>query len=232
MTWRQHRATLIGLIPLVVVMAAYTAVYGTPDAWHRFLPLRRAWNRTVVQCQVLLQATYAVLFSGFLIPVALGMLVGAPLLARETAGTARFAWTQGAGRIRPTLAKLILLGLAVLAAAVILGWLNRWAVEPRWPVTAVTQRMEIRFCSPAPGHRGGLRPALLRGRGTGLRADPGGGAGHGRDRSRLRCALPVRLRPGGDYWMLGFGMLRTTYPGFGVSQPTGRAANLHAPVAG
>ena len=31
------------------------------------------------------------------------------------------------------------------------------------------------------------------------------------------------------YWMLGFGALRTTYPGLGVSQLTGRAANLHAP---
>ena len=57
--------------------------------------------------------------SGFADPASpSGMFVGAPLLAREySSGTARFAWTQGAGRTRPTVAKLILLGLAVLASA-------------------------------------------------------------------------------------------------------------------
>ena len=228
-TWRQHRATLIGLILFVVVMAAYTAVYGLRmHGTHSFRCVGPGTEP--VQCQVLLQATYAVLFSGFLIPVALGMFVGAPLLAREySAGTARFAWTQGAGRIRPTLAKLILLGLAVLAAAVILGWLNRWAVEPpAGQSPAVTSGWNpLLFASaPVTGAASALlcyAAGVLAGALT-WRVVPAMVA-----TAAAFAALSLFAYGRLYYWMLGFGTLRTTYPGFGVSQLTGRAANLHAP---
>jgi hypothetical protein len=51
-------------------------------------------------------------------PVLIGTFIGAPLLAREMeTGTFRYTWTQGFGRWRWTLAKLVALGLAVTAAA-------------------------------------------------------------------------------------------------------------------
>src|SRR6202043_1200761 len=51
------------------------------------------------------------------VPMLIGAFVGAPVLARELeTGTFRYAWTQGFGRRRWTVAKLVLLG-AVLAAA-------------------------------------------------------------------------------------------------------------------
>ncbi len=64
-------------------------------------------------------------------PIAIGMFLGAPLLAREyAAGTASFAWTQDAGRLRLVLTKVVLLGLAVLAAGAVIGWLAQWSVQP------------------------------------------------------------------------------------------------------
>ena len=51
------------------------------------------------------------------VPVLIGAFAGAPVLARELeTGTFRFAWTQGFGRWRWALAKLVLLAV-VLAAA-------------------------------------------------------------------------------------------------------------------
>ena len=48
----------------------------------------------------------------------IGAFAGAPVLARELeAGTSRFAWTQGIGRWRWTLAKLVLLAAVVTAIA-------------------------------------------------------------------------------------------------------------------
>ena len=48
----------------------------------------------------------------------IGAFVGAPVLAREfETGTFRFAWTQGFGRWRWTLAKLVALGVVVAAAS-------------------------------------------------------------------------------------------------------------------
>ena len=52
------------------------------------------------------------------VPVIIGVFAGAPLLAREyTAGTVRFAWTQGIGRTRWAVATLGLLASAVAVAA-------------------------------------------------------------------------------------------------------------------
>jgi hypothetical protein len=66
-----------------------------------------------------------------LFAVAVGVFLGAPLLAREyTSGTTRFAWTQGTGRARLTVTKVVLLGLAVMAVAALLGWLGQWSMQP------------------------------------------------------------------------------------------------------
>jgi adenylate kinase len=65
------------------------------------------------------------------LPVLLGMFLGAPLLAREfEAGTFRFAWTQGAGRARTTLSTLVPLALSVTVATCALGVLTGWAFRP------------------------------------------------------------------------------------------------------
>jgi ABC-2 family transporter len=66
-------------------------------------------------------------------PALIGAFAGAPVLARELeTGTFRFAWTQGIGRRRWTIAKLVLLAAVVAAAAgaltVLVAWYNQpWA---------------------------------------------------------------------------------------------------------
>src|SRR5262249_56197970 len=65
------------------------------------------------------------------IPVLVGVFVGAPLLARELeTGTFRFAWTQGCGRLRWAVAKLVLLAIAVTAAAGAFSLLFSWYYQP------------------------------------------------------------------------------------------------------
>ena len=61
----------------------------------------------------------------------IGAFAGAPVLARELeTGTFRYAWTQGFGRWRWALAKLVLLAVAVTAAAGVFSLLLSWYYQP------------------------------------------------------------------------------------------------------
>ena len=64
-------------------------------------------------------------------PALIGAFAGAPVLARELeTGTFRFAWTQGIGRWRWTLAKLVLLAVVVTAVAGAFSVLYSWYNQP------------------------------------------------------------------------------------------------------
>ena len=75
-----------------------------------------------------------VLASGFVlqaVPALIGAFIGAPVLARELeTGTFRYAWTQGFGRWRWTLAKLVALAVVVTAAAGAFSLLFSWYYQP------------------------------------------------------------------------------------------------------
>ena len=61
----------------------------------------------------------------------IGAFVGAPVLARELeSGTFRYAWTQGFGRRRWAIAKLVLLAVVLTAAAGAFGALLTWYYGP------------------------------------------------------------------------------------------------------
>ena len=65
------------------------------------------------------------------VPALIGAFVGAPVLASELeTGTFRYAWTQGFGRWRWTLAKLVALAVVVAAAAGALSVLLSWYYQP------------------------------------------------------------------------------------------------------
>lgn len=65
------------------------------------------------------------------VPVLVGAFVGGPVLARELeSGTFRFAWTQGAGRVRLAAARLVPLAVVVTAAAYGLSALLSWYIGP------------------------------------------------------------------------------------------------------
>jgi hypothetical protein len=129
---RSHRTTLIWLGLWLLASAAGMLVAGiqlhrlyAAEIQHGCLG-RSAWTGV---CRPL-QSTFgfgwpqtytlqAILYLQA-VPVIIGVFAGAPLLAREyTAGTVRFAWTQGIGRTRWAVATLGLLASAVTAVATI-----------------------------------------------------------------------------------------------------------------
>lgn len=66
-----------------------------------------------------------------LLPVVAGLFLGAPLVARELeTGTARFAWTQGAGRLRWLTAQIVPVTLVTVVVAAGLGLEFRWWAGP------------------------------------------------------------------------------------------------------
>lgn len=120
-TWLQQRGSLITAAVLFAGYALVIVVSGLGShATHARLSLSAQTTRLSL-------ITIALL----VIPVLAGMFIGAPLLAREIeSGSFRFAWTQGIGRIRWVVIKLVLLCGAGAAAAGVLGFLADWYGGP------------------------------------------------------------------------------------------------------
>ena len=137
-TWRQHRLTLAGVAVLLGAPSVYLLLKGLQmhDAYASVtacVPLRSPACRQVAERFSASYAHPAVLIAGLLqlVPALIGAFVGAPVLAREfESGTFRYAWTQGFGRARWTIAKLVPLAVAVTAAAGAFSLLFSWFYEP------------------------------------------------------------------------------------------------------
>jgi ABC-2 family transporter protein len=136
-TWRQHRITLAGVAVLLGALAVWLGIAGTSvhHAWDAATACHPASSPA---CQDLAstfnatwsQMSYPAIFLQ-LLPALIGAFAGAPVLARELeTGTFRFAWTQGFGRWRWALAKLVMLAVAVTAAAGAFSVLLSWCYQP------------------------------------------------------------------------------------------------------
>jgi hypothetical protein len=141
-TWRQHRLTLAGVAVLLGGLAAWL--------WTAGLPLHHAWAAAAAchpasspACQNLAEAFNGSATDKFmgskgaggvllqLVPALIGAFAGAPVLARELeTGTFRYAWTQGFGRWRWALAKLVALAVVLAAATAACGVLVSWYYQP------------------------------------------------------------------------------------------------------
>jgi hypothetical protein len=136
-TWRQHRIALAGVAVFLGALAVCL--------WLAGLKTHHAYAATVAACHSAASvACYGMIASfvgtnGFLangfilqaVPALIGAFAGAPVLARELeTGTFRYAWTQGFGRWRWTLAKLVPLAVAVAAATGALSVLFSWYYQP------------------------------------------------------------------------------------------------------
>jgi hypothetical protein len=136
-TWRQHRATLAGVAVFLGALAMYL--------WLAGRQLHSAYAAAIAACHPANPLTCPNMVTAFngtndylanggilqAVPVLIGAFAGAPVLARELeTGTFRYAWTQGFGRWRWALAKLVLLAIAVTAAAGVFSLLLSWYYQP------------------------------------------------------------------------------------------------------
>jgi uncharacterized membrane protein len=137
-TWRQHRLTLIGVPGLLGALAVYLLIAGL-RSHHAYAALIACQPAGSLGCGNLgaefsstywTQADIVLIFLN-VAPALIGAFAGAPVLAREMeTGTYRYAWTQGFGRERWTIAKLALLSVTVTAAAGALSQLYAWFCQP------------------------------------------------------------------------------------------------------
>jgi ABC-type transport system involved in multi-copper enzyme maturation permease subunit len=137
-TWRQHRLTLAGVVAVFGVAAVYLLITGFQmhQAYAAVTACRPAGSDICRQVANNFLGAYAPgvgVTAGLLqvIPALIGAFAGAPLLARELeTGTFRYAWTQGFGRARWTVAKLVPLAVAVTVAAGAFTVLVSWYIQP------------------------------------------------------------------------------------------------------
>jgi ABC-type transport system involved in multi-copper enzyme maturation permease subunit len=135
-TWRQHRSALTGVAVLFVAIAILFWIVGL-RLHHAYAAAIACHPASSFTCNSLVNGfngMYGLLANGFIlqvVPALIGAFVGAPVLARELeSGTFRFAWTQGFGRRRWTLAKVVGLGVLVTAAAGAITVLFSWYYQP------------------------------------------------------------------------------------------------------
>jgi hypothetical protein len=135
-TWRQHRFALAGAGAFLAVVALCMWGIGL-QVHHAYAAAAACRPVGSIACgPVVIQFSTmdVVLFNGYplqAVPALIGAFVGAPVLARELeTGTFQYAWTQGFGRWRWTLAKLVTLAVAVAAGAGALTVLLSWYYQP------------------------------------------------------------------------------------------------------
>jgi hypothetical protein len=137
-TWRQHRIALAGVATLLGAWALYLWLAGS-SAYHAYAAAIACHPASSIACgEILNEFDYAygdpALHAAVLlqvVPALIGAFTGAPVLARELeSGTFRYAWTLPFGRWRWTLAKLVLLAVALAAATEAFSLLFSWFFQP------------------------------------------------------------------------------------------------------
>src|SRR5665213_3659022 len=108
--WLQYRATLIGLTVVTAgcAIAMILSESSTHASYANYVANGCAANLSFVSCGNFVNAlgneetTFsAIVIALHILPVIVGLFIGAPLVAREIeSGTFRYAWTQETGRTR------------------------------------------------------------------------------------------------------------------------------------
>ncbi len=137
-TWRQHRGLLISVATTFIVAVTGMLVEGL-RIHHDYAMLVACHPVASPACQQLnnffestdwhqAQDIHVAVLAA---PVLLTVFAGSPVLGKEMENsTFRWAWTQGIGRVRWTVAKLIFIGSVVTIAAFVIGQLFGWFFAP------------------------------------------------------------------------------------------------------
>ncbi len=165
--WRQHRFALIGVAALLGALSLWLLIAGL-QLHHAYSVANACRPAGALACSELVSRFNGIdngLLRGFAlqpVPALIGAFVGAPVLARELeTGTFRYAWTQGFGRVRWTLAKLVALGVALTVAGGAFSLLISWYFRPYFQ--AGNRALALSELSP-------LNPGLFDLRGVGFAA--------------------------------------------------------------
>jgi hypothetical protein len=138
-TWRQHRVALVSLAVLLGALAVYLWLQGRQmhHAYGIAIACHPASSGACVNAINYFQSTYNITARQLTplllqaVPALIGAFLGAPMLARELeTGTFRYAWTQGFGRWRWTIAKLVSLAVVAATAAELFSLLFSWYYQP------------------------------------------------------------------------------------------------------
>jgi ABC-2 family transporter len=153
-TWRHHRVALGGVVAFLGALSAWLWIAGL-QVRHAYAAAAACHPAGSPACMALIlnfHLTSGVLKTGFPLqpaPALIGAFIGAPLLAREIeTGTFRYAWTQGFGRWRWTLAKLVSVGVATAAIAGAFSLLLFWYYQPYFDTSSGTQLSSASPLSP------------------------------------------------------------------------------------
>jgi hypothetical protein len=137
-TWRQHRGMLIGVTSVLAAVSVFLLIAGL-KAHHAYTALVNCRPAGSAACSALnrdFNSTYWPMGNTVdifmnLAPALLGIFTGPAVLARELeTGTFRYAWTQGIGRVRWTVAKLTLLAVVLTILAWAFSQLFAWFFDP------------------------------------------------------------------------------------------------------
>jgi hypothetical protein len=135
-TWRQHRIALAGVAAFLGALAVSLWLVGLHmhNAYAAAIACHPASSLACGDLVTSFNGLDGLLANGYplqAVPALIGAFAGAPVLAREMeTGTFRYAWTQGFGRWRWTLAKLVSLAVVVAAGAGALSVLLSWYYQP------------------------------------------------------------------------------------------------------
>jgi hypothetical protein len=135
-TWRHHRIALGGVAVFLGALALWLWLVGVQlhHAFAAAIACHPAGSTLCNELTLNFNLTGGMLKGGFVlqpVPALIGAFIGSVVLARELeTGTFRYAWTQGFGRWRWTVAKLVMLGVALAAIAGAFSALVSWFYEP------------------------------------------------------------------------------------------------------
>ncbi len=142
LTWRQHRAAIVTIALVVAILGTIFIVTGQQmaDAFQQLGVADCLAHPTHPNCGDIVgsfrdQYGAFIAASGWLslLPAILGMLVGAPLVARELEhGTHRLVWTQSISAGRWLAIKLAILFAVTIAATIIITALMSWWHATSW----------------------------------------------------------------------------------------------------